>query len=416
MTLSAQTIKHFTFFTLLSALLLIGCAVSCGTAEKEREPSASAADTSVSSEAPVEVSMSDLSMELGFGITRQIRAVGGSHIEWQSSDESIVSVDNNGNVKGVDLGECVVTATNEWGSSAECRIAVKKTCYLTFDDGPAGSADNLLDALKETDVKATFFLVETVFFPIVERMASEGHALGLHTRRYHSYKTQFSYFIGLDLMNDHLEELTGQRSNMIRFPGGSNNELTTPRNMRRVVNGAHDLGYRVFDWTTSVGDASAGACYERSCRMIYSNCTHKQEIVLLHDKDFTPNVIRKMVPVLREQGYVFETLDHYPEDSYEFKCKYSFNDPDYPAQSVAFGKSEYAVEVGKGMTLKAKTDPEYSTDFIVWSSSDTSVVKVDKGGNLTGVEPGEAEITAKTTSGATTRCRIVVLQSSESGE
>jgi peptidoglycan/xylan/chitin deacetylase (PgdA/CDA1 family) len=62
--------------------------------------------------------------------------------------------------------------------------------YLTFDDGPNPEwTPALLDALKEQQIRATFFLIDDHITaetaPIVKRIADEGHAIGLHsgTRR-----------------------------------------------------------------------------------------------------------------------------------------------------------------------------------------------------------------------------------------
>ncbi len=64
------------------------------------------------------------------------------------------------------------------------------TLYLTFDDGPNPDwTPPLLDALRDTGIRATFFLIDEHITPstapIVRRMADEGHAIGLHsgTRR-----------------------------------------------------------------------------------------------------------------------------------------------------------------------------------------------------------------------------------------
>ena len=64
------------------------------------------------------------------------------------------------------------------------------TLYLTFDDGPnAAWTPPLLDALRDTDTRATFFLIDEHITPetepIVRRIADEGHAIALHsgTRR-----------------------------------------------------------------------------------------------------------------------------------------------------------------------------------------------------------------------------------------
>ena len=145
--------QYLTYAALVGVMLLVCAAVSCGNSEKDGKQSVSGTDTTVSSVEPVDVSISDLHMELGYGITKRIDAVGGSALKWSTSDDSIASVDSEGNIKGVDLGECVITATNEFGRSAQCAVTVKKTCYITIDDGPKDSVNYLLDALKETDVK-----------------------------------------------------------------------------------------------------------------------------------------------------------------------------------------------------------------------------------------------------------------------
>jgi peptidoglycan/xylan/chitin deacetylase (PgdA/CDA1 family) len=61
-----------------------------------------------------------------------------------------------------------------------------KTVYLTFDDGPNPTATpELLDLLKEKNVRATFFLisdyVDESTAPIVRRMFEEGHSVGQHS-------------------------------------------------------------------------------------------------------------------------------------------------------------------------------------------------------------------------------------------
>src|SRR4029450_4382208 len=60
------------------------------------------------------------------------------------------------------------------------------TVYLTFDDGPNPTATpQLLDALRDTGARATFFLIDTHLTnetaPIVRRMFAEGHAVALHS-------------------------------------------------------------------------------------------------------------------------------------------------------------------------------------------------------------------------------------------
>lgn len=68
--------------------------------------------------------------------------------------------------------------------------APSKTAYLTFDDGPSGNTDVILQTLQEENVKATFFVVGTTDANNLARMrriVQEGHTIGMHSYS-HSYK------------------------------------------------------------------------------------------------------------------------------------------------------------------------------------------------------------------------------------
>ena len=412
MTLMTKNAKAVVLCSVVSLVFLLCAAVSCSGGEKNPSPSVSETDAPVSSVQPVDVSLSDTGMELGFGITRQLTAVGGEQIKWQSSDDGIASVDDQGNVKGMEPGECVISASNEFGRTAECRVTVKKTCYLTIDDGPRDFVGKLLDTLKENDVKVTFFLIDSRNIPIVKRMKEDGHVLGLHTRinsTKYCYSNPYHYYTDLDILNDHIEAYTGTRSVLLRFPGGTGNARSNALTMRRIVNGADDLGYRVFDWTVSAADTAIDASHQKACNIIFSNCVHNQEIILMHDLVFTPEVIKTIVPVLRERGYVFETLDHYPEQSYCVGCRYSHYNEDVPAESLLMKTETAEIMVDEKKDLTVSLIPSNSTDFVTWRSSDESIVKVDKGGKITGISVGESVITARSTSGKTAECRVTVL-------
>lgn len=58
------------------------------------------------------------------------------------------------------------------------------TIALTFDDGPSAHTPELLDVLKQYNVKATFFIVgkmAKVHPEVLARIAAEGHLLGNHS-------------------------------------------------------------------------------------------------------------------------------------------------------------------------------------------------------------------------------------------
>ena len=60
----------------------------------------------------------------------------------------------------------------------------EKSVYLTFDEGyEAGYTEQILDVLKENDVKATFFITAHYVNSqpdLVKRMINEGHIVGNH--------------------------------------------------------------------------------------------------------------------------------------------------------------------------------------------------------------------------------------------
>ena len=63
-----------------------------------------------------------------------------------------------------------------------------KYIYLTFDEGyEAGYTSQILDTLKENNVKATFFITAHYLNTqpeLVKRMIDEGHIVGNHTPKY----------------------------------------------------------------------------------------------------------------------------------------------------------------------------------------------------------------------------------------
>lgn len=73
----------------------------------------------------------------------------------------------------------VPSVPNKWSPKSG-----DKTVYLTFDDGPGPSTQNMLDVLKDNDVKATFFIIGKMIRTReddLKRVYDEGHYVGDHT-------------------------------------------------------------------------------------------------------------------------------------------------------------------------------------------------------------------------------------------
>src|SRR5262245_49092980 len=91
----------------------------------------------------------------------------------------------------------------------------RRLVYLTFDDGPNPTATpELLDLLKEKNVRVTFFLIDhhvnEATAPIVRRMFEEGHAVAQHSGdRWLMLRSPARMAETLQTVADRWERLTG---------------------------------------------------------------------------------------------------------------------------------------------------------------------------------------------------------------
>ena len=239
-----------------------------------------------------------------------------------------VSVNSNLNTKQVGKYTITYTATDDSNntSSVVRYINVYKpkepgsgTIYLTFDDGPSssGSTEKILNILKKYGIKATFFVVGSGNDALIRREFNEGHKLALHTNT-HVYSQVYSsvdnYFADLKRIDDKVYNITGTRTNIIRFPGGSSNTISnryTKGIMNTLVHEVLDRGYYYVDWNISSGDA--GGCNNSNC--VYTNTVNnlsksRANVVLMHDiKLITANALESIINYAINNGYSFKTID-----------------------------------------------------------------------------------------------------------
>ena len=199
---------------------------------------------------------------------------------------------------------------------------VKGAIYLTFDDGPSATiTPKLLDILKKKNVKATFFVInhEPELDYLFTREYNEGHVVANHSY-YHDYakvyKSTDAYFEDLELISNKIEKLTGHRSNIIRFPGGSSNTVSKHYSvgiMSKLTLQVINKGYHYFDWNVDSDDAGSAKTSEQ----VYNNVVkglskNKANIVLMHDFESnykTLNALSDIIDYGLANGYQFLTLD-----------------------------------------------------------------------------------------------------------
>lgn len=189
----------------------------------------------------------------------------------------------------------------------------RKRVALTFDDGPSVPyTEQILDILKENNVKGTFFMIgkNAERYPaLAQRIVAEGHTIGNHSFSHRSAK----YFDGKKMRNDWqrgeaaIQGVTGQRTVLFRPPHG---KLNGP-----ILKLAKEKGWVAVEWTVSPKDWSRpgdAAIVNRVLAKVKNG-----GIVLLHDghpdnekgdRSHTVRALPALIAALRTQGYELVTV------------------------------------------------------------------------------------------------------------
>jgi len=179
-----------------------------------------------------------------------------------------------------------------------------KLIALTFDDGPKPETINLLDALKQIGVKATFFVVgkQVEAYPhILKRIDAEGHEIQNHTYGHRALEYLSEKEIEQEIFKCAavVRSVTGKGMNMLRPPGARHDRL-----VKKVI---RRYGMRLVFWTTNCV-ALEGTERERMTNYVVSSA-RPGAIVLMHNVDrVTLGALPAIVDALRRRGYSFVTL------------------------------------------------------------------------------------------------------------
>ncbi len=85
-----------------------------------------------------------------------------------------------------------------------------------------------------------------------------------------------------------------------------------------------------------------------------------------------------------------------------------------PAESVALNKTAINIGIDQKYHLQATVTPADALQNVTWRSSDKTIATVNKNGTVVGKKIGTVTITARTTDGKTTTCKVNVKKAPES--
>lgn len=194
-----------------------------------------------------------------------------------------------------------------------------KRVLLTFDDGPhPESASLILDTLKQHHITATFFVVgkQVKLHPeIVKRMVEEGHEVGNHTQDHLRLDTLSLEDVRNELVNCEInvERASGHRMSLMRPPGMRFNPS--------ILKVADELGYTTIGWNVAAKDfvpnikkgdmtpelkAQLHTTPDEIAQRVLSKAKNGS-IILLHDCEVTAEALPRIIEVLEQEGFSFES-------------------------------------------------------------------------------------------------------------
>lgn len=181
--------------------------------------------------------------------------------------------------------------------------------YLTFDEGyENGYTSQILDVLKEKDVKAVFFVTMPYCKShpeLVQRMIDEGHAVGNHSVHHKSMPSLSIDDMVSEVMelHEYVKEQFGYEMHLFRPPMGeySQQSLAVLQN----------LGYKTVEWSFAYYDYEPEDQMEpeKAFKKV-TGAAHSGAIYLLHAiSETNTEILGDVIDSLRSQGYRLELFD-----------------------------------------------------------------------------------------------------------
>lgn len=220
-----------------------------------------------------------------------------------------------GKISGKTKKVVVKKATNNIYFKYNANPGGEKVVALTFDDGPWSTTGELLDLLKEYDVKATFFTIGKQIADqpdTMKQMAKDGHQIATHSWDHAAgsgggvdmtHMTEAEQIEEVQKGQEAIAKATGQEaSKVFRSPGGNFFDEIIWTLQPYITS---EIGWNVDteDWRQPGAEAIAEAIMSAK----------SGDIILMHDgggdRTQTIDALRVALPYLKEKGFKFVTID-----------------------------------------------------------------------------------------------------------
>ncbi|OED39307.1 polysaccharide deacetylase [Flavobacteriaceae bacterium (ex Bugula neritina AB1)] len=186
---------------------------------------------------------------------------------------------------------------------------IKKTIYLTFDDGPIPEVTEfVLDQLNQYNAKATFFCIgenikkhPTIFKKIIK----EDHTIGNHTMNHlKAWKNNTTTYIeNISACEEQIYKHTTIKNKLFRPPYG---QISTSK-----LKLAQELGYEILLWDIVAKDWEKSLSPQQCAKNVISN-SQSGSILVFHDSIKAYKNLKYALPKVLEyftnKGYVFDKI------------------------------------------------------------------------------------------------------------
>ena len=184
----------------------------------------------------------------------------------------------------------------------------KQRIWLTFDEGyENGKTADILDTLKEKNVRAVFFVTYDYCKrnpELVKRMIAEGHTVGNHTWSHPSLPecSPDELYSELSLLHQYVRDNFGYEMYVMRPPKGEFSE--------RVLACAKELGYTTVLWSFAYPDWDVNN--QPDPEQAFAKITEKSHngaVYLLHAVSETnASILGRVIDYWRGNGYVISPM------------------------------------------------------------------------------------------------------------
>ena len=303
-------------------------------------------------------------------------------VEWSSSNESVATIDANGLVTAIAVGEAIITATTADGSnlSATCKVIVVPTLATSI----------ILDKTEYEIVEKSDFQLTATILP--ESTTNNGVV----------WSSSDMWIASVDENGLVRAYSVGEAVITATTIDGSN--LSASCKVTVISSLAQSITLDKTEVSLEVTETAALVA------TVLPETTSNKSVEWKSSNEAVATVNNKGEVTAIAVGEATITVTTVDGSNLSVSCTVTV----VPtlAETITLDKIEISLEATETATLIATVLPELTTDKSVeWSSSDETVAVVDKNGVVTAVAVGEAIITATTADGSnlSATCKVTVI-------